>query len=41
MAPIFQMDFFQHFITPTLYNAWTGWGVSAHLALAVMQLGLA
>ena len=27
-APTFKMDFFRRFITPSLYNAWTGWGVS-------------
>lgn len=27
-APIFEMDCFHHFITPSLHNAWSGWGVS-------------
>lgn len=26
-APIFEMDFFQHFVSPTLWDAFTGWGL--------------
>ncbi len=27
MAPTFNMDFFLNVIQPSLYNAWSGWGL--------------
>lgn len=26
-APMFEMDFFQGFVAPTLHDAYTGWGL--------------